>query len=58
MWKDYTQKDNQRLATAFQTIQGHKPGSRGISAVVDWQQYTGLLVTPTTELPCFRGHSR
>ncbi|BBN00072.1 regulatory associated protein of mTOR [Marchantia polymorpha subsp. ruderalis] len=43
VWKDYTQKDNQRLATAFQTIQGHKPGSRGISAVVDWQQYTGLL---------------
>ncbi|KAL2653954.1 hypothetical protein R1flu_022082 [Riccia fluitans] len=43
VWENYTEKDNQRLATAWQTIQGHKPGSRGMSAVVDWQQLTGLL---------------
>jgi len=44
VWRDYTQKDNQRLATAWQAVQGRKPGSRSISAVVDWQQMTGSLV--------------
>ncbi|CAM6087832.1 unnamed protein product [Calypogeia fissa] len=43
VWKDYMEKDKQRLATAWQTVQGHRPGSRGISAVVDWQQSSGLL---------------
>ncbi|XP_024365360.1 regulatory-associated protein of TOR 1 isoform X3 [Physcomitrium patens] len=43
VWRDYTQKDNHRLATAWQTVQGHKPGSRSIDAVVDWQQTTGYL---------------
>lgn len=44
VWKDYTQKGKHRLATAWQTVQGHRPGARGISAVVDWQQRTGCLV--------------
>ncbi len=44
VWRDYTQKDNQQLATAWQTVQGHRPGARSISAVVDWQQMTGCLV--------------
>lgn len=44
VWKDYTQRDKHRLATAWQTVQGHRPGARGISAVVDWQQMTGCLV--------------
>ncbi|CAM6060131.1 unnamed protein product [Sphagnum tenellum] len=43
VWRDYTQKDNQQLATAWQTVQGHRPGARSISAVVDWQQMTGCL---------------
>ncbi|KAJ7559940.1 hypothetical protein O6H91_04G107500 [Diphasiastrum complanatum] len=43
VWKDYTQKDKQRLATAWQTIHGHRPGARGVGAVVDWQQLTGYL---------------
>ncbi|KAG0616749.1 hypothetical protein M758_5G139500 [Ceratodon purpureus] len=43
VWKDYTQTDNHRLATAWQTVQGHKPGSRSISAVVDWHQMSGYL---------------
>ena len=44
MWKDYTQKDKHRLATSWQAVQGHRPGVRGIGAVVDWQQMTGYLV--------------
>ncbi|KAG0566271.1 hypothetical protein M758_7G048400 [Ceratodon purpureus] len=45
VWKDYTQKDKHRLATSWQAVQGHKPGVRGISAVVDWQQMTGYLAS-------------
>lgn len=44
VWRDYTQKDNHRLATSWQSVQGHKPGSRSISAVVDWHQLSGYLV--------------
>eukprot|EP00252_Welwitschia_mirabilis_P005146 TRINITY_DN15582_c0_g2_i1.p1 TRINITY_DN15582_c0_g2~~TRINITY_DN15582_c0_g2_i1.p1 ORF type:complete len:1293 (+),score=268.23 TRINITY_DN15582_c0_g2_i1:213-3881(+) len=43
VWKDYTDCDKQRLATAWQTIQGHRPGARGVNAVIDWQQSTGFL---------------
>lgn len=43
VWKDYTQRDKQKLATAWQTTQGHRPGARSVNAVVDWQQLTGFL---------------
>lgn len=43
VWKDYTQKDKQRLVTAWQTVQGHRPGVRSMNAVVDWQQLSGYL---------------
>eukprot|EP01018_Ginkgo_biloba_P027833 Gb_27558 [translate_table: standard] len=43
IWKDYAQKDKQRLATALQTTQGHRPGARSVNAVVDWQQLRGYL---------------
>ncbi|KAH9309836.1 hypothetical protein KI387_037747, partial [Taxus chinensis] len=43
VWKDYTQQDKQRLATAWQATQGHRPGARSVNAVVDWQQLTGYL---------------
>nr|PNR35773.1 hypothetical protein PHYPA_021623 [Physcomitrium patens] len=43
VWKDYTQKGKHRLASSWQAVQGHRPGARGISAVVDWQQMTGFL---------------
>uniref|UniRef100_A0A0C9S7U4 TSA: Wollemia nobilis Ref_Wollemi_Transcript_12752_5588 transcribed RNA sequence n=1 Tax=Wollemia nobilis TaxID=56998 RepID=A0A0C9S7U4_9CONI len=43
VWKDYTQRDKQRLATAWQATQGHKPGARSVNAVVDWQQLAGHL---------------
>jgi regulator-associated protein of mTOR len=48
VWRDYAEKDNQRLATAWQTVQGHRPGVRSINAVVDWQQLTGYLVLSCT----------
>lgn len=44
IWKDYHQKDKQKLVTAFSSIQGHKPGVRCLNAVVDWQQQSGYLV--------------
>lgn len=43
IWKDYHQKDKQKLVTAFSSIQGHKPGVRCLNAVVDWQQQSGYL---------------
>ncbi|XP_057866862.1 regulatory-associated protein of TOR 1 isoform X1 [Cryptomeria japonica] len=43
VWKDYTQRDRQKLATAWQATQGHRPGARSVNAVVDWQQLTGYL---------------
>lgn len=43
VWKDYTQNDKQQLVTAWQTIQGHRPGARNMKAVVDWQQSSGYL---------------
>lgn len=44
IWKDYTSKGEQKLVTAFSSIQGHKPGVRSLNAVVDWQQQSGYLV--------------
>ncbi|XP_010558401.1 PREDICTED: regulatory-associated protein of TOR 1 [Tarenaya hassleriana] len=43
IWRDYTTKGKQKLVTAFSSIQGHKPGARGLNAVVDWQQQSGYL---------------
>ncbi|KAG8650077.1 regulatory-associated protein of TOR 1 isoform X3 [Manihot esculenta] len=43
IWKDFTVKGKQKLVTAFSSIQGHKPGARSLSAVVDWQQQSGYL---------------
>eukprot|EP00246_Nothoceros_aenigmaticus_P010872 TRINITY_DN2780_c0_g1_i3.p1 TRINITY_DN2780_c0_g1~~TRINITY_DN2780_c0_g1_i3.p1 ORF type:complete len:984 (+),score=169.84 TRINITY_DN2780_c0_g1_i3:2-2953(+) len=44
VWKDFMRKDKQQMATAWQAVQGHRPGARSINAVVDWQQSTGYLV--------------
>lgn len=44
IWKDYTVRGRQRLVSAFSSIQGHRPGVRSVSAVVDWQQQSGYLV--------------
>ncbi|KAA3480030.1 regulatory-associated protein of TOR 1-like isoform X1 [Gossypium australe] len=43
IWKDYTVRGKQKLVTAFSSIQGHKPGVRSLSTVVDWQQQSGYL---------------
>lgn len=43
VWKDYTIKAKQKLVTAFSSVQGHRPGVRGMNAVVDWQQQSGYL---------------
>ncbi|KAF6174060.1 hypothetical protein GIB67_020242 [Kingdonia uniflora] len=43
IWKDYTVRDQQKLVTAFSSIQGHRPGVRSVNAVVDWQQQSGYL---------------
>ncbi|KAK4478407.1 hypothetical protein RD792_013876 [Penstemon davidsonii] len=43
IWKDYATKGQQKLVTAFPSIQGQKPGVRSLNAVVDWQQQSGYL---------------
>jgi regulator-associated protein of mTOR len=43
VWKDYSVKGKQKLATAFSSVQGHKPGVRSLNAVVDWQQTSGYM---------------
>ncbi|GFY95751.1 regulatory-associated protein of TOR 1 [Actinidia rufa] len=43
IWKDYTSKGNQKLVTAFSSVQGHRSGGRSVNAVVDWQQQSGFL---------------
>lgn len=43
IWKDYISKGQQKLVTAFSSIQGHRPGVRSVNAVVDWQQQSGCL---------------
>ncbi|WJX65760.1 Regulatory-associated protein of TOR, variant 2 [Trifolium repens] len=43
VWKDYSLRGKQKLATAFSSIHGHKPGVRSWNAVVDWQQQSGYL---------------
>ena len=45
IWKDYTRRGQQKLVTAFSSIQGHRPGVRSVKAVVDWQQQSGYLVS-------------
>ncbi|KAG8374469.1 hypothetical protein BUALT_Bualt11G0135600 [Buddleja alternifolia] len=42
IWKDYTSKGQQKLITAFGSIQGHGH-VRSVNAVVDWQQQSGYL---------------
>ncbi|KAL3830244.1 hypothetical protein ACJIZ3_019046 [Penstemon smallii] len=43
IWRDYTSRGQQKLVTAFASIQGHRPGVRSVNAVVDWQQQSGYL---------------
>ncbi|PSS23865.1 Regulatory-associated protein of TOR like [Actinidia chinensis var. chinensis] len=43
IWKDYTSKGDQKLVTAFSSVQGHRSGGRSVNAVVDWQQQSGYL---------------
>ncbi|GMH10001.1 hypothetical protein Nepgr_011842 [Nepenthes gracilis] len=43
IWKDYAQRGEQKLVTAFSSIQGHRPSVRSVNAVVDWQQQSGYL---------------
>ncbi|KAK9280041.1 hypothetical protein L1049_013726 [Liquidambar formosana] len=43
IWKDYSLNDEQKLVTAFSSIQGHRPGVRHTNSVVDWQQQSGYL---------------
>ncbi|XP_031397894.1 regulatory-associated protein of TOR 1 isoform X2 [Punica granatum] len=43
IWRDYTIRGQQKLVTAFSSIQGHKPGVRSLNTVVDWQQQSGYL---------------
>ncbi|KAK2373128.1 regulatory-associated protein of TOR 2 (RAPTOR2) [Trifolium repens] len=43
VWKDYSLKGKQKLATAFSSIHRHKPGVRSRNAVVDWHQQSGYL---------------
>ncbi|KAG5582222.1 hypothetical protein H5410_052849, partial [Solanum commersonii] len=43
IWKEYTARGQQKLVSAFSSIQGLRPGSRRVNAVVDWQQQSGYL---------------
>ncbi|WMV51803.1 hypothetical protein MTR67_045188 [Solanum verrucosum] len=43
IWKEYTARGQQKLVSAFSSIQGLRPGSRHVNAVVDWQQQSGYL---------------
>lgn len=45
IWKDYMQKGQQKLVTAFSSIPVHGHGTRNVNAVVDWQQQSGCLFT-------------
>lgn len=38
-------RGQQKLVTAFSSIQGHRPGVRSVNAVVDWQQQSGYMVS-------------
>ncbi|XP_019254811.1 PREDICTED: regulatory-associated protein of TOR 1-like isoform X4 [Nicotiana attenuata] len=44
IWKDYTERGQQKLVSAFSSIQGHRPVARSVNAVVDWQQQSGYLL--------------
>ncbi|XP_072974981.1 regulatory-associated protein of TOR 1 [Typha angustifolia] len=44
VWKNFTIIGNQKLVTAFSSVQGHRPGARSsTNAVIDWQQQSGYL---------------
>eukprot|EP00271_Cylindrocystis_brebissonii_P008119 TRINITY_DN22146_c0_g1_i1.p1 TRINITY_DN22146_c0_g1~~TRINITY_DN22146_c0_g1_i1.p1 ORF type:complete len:1612 (-),score=347.58 TRINITY_DN22146_c0_g1_i1:1787-6622(-) len=43
VWRNFSSPGRQRLASAWQAVQGHRPGARGNAAVVDWQQLMGYL---------------
>ncbi|CAI9779191.1 unnamed protein product [Fraxinus pennsylvanica] len=43
IWKDYMSKGHQKLVTAFSSVQGNRPGARGVNTVVDWQKQSGYL---------------
>nr|XP_009800408.1 PREDICTED: regulatory-associated protein of TOR 1 isoform X4 [Nicotiana sylvestris] len=44
IWKDYTERGQQKLVSAFSAIQGDRPVARSVNAVVDWQQQSGYLL--------------
>lgn len=50
IWKDYTSRGQQKLVTAFSSIHGHRVGMRSVNAVVDWQQQSGCLVHPDSQI--------
>ncbi|KAK4724677.1 hypothetical protein R3W88_027456 [Solanum pinnatisectum] len=43
IWKEYTARGQQKLVSAFSSIQGLRPGYHSVNAVVDWQQQSGYL---------------
>ncbi|KAK9734343.1 hypothetical protein RND81_04G133000 [Saponaria officinalis] len=43
IWKDYMQKGQQKLVTAFSSIPMQGPSTRNVNTVVDWQQQSGYL---------------
>eukprot|EP00898_Chlorokybus_atmophyticus_P006828 jgi/Chlat1/7146/Chrsp57S06820 len=43
VWRDFMEPGRPRLAAAWQAISGHRPGARNLGAVVEWNQYSGLL---------------
>ncbi|KAL8526523.1 hypothetical protein ACS0TY_015644 [Phlomoides rotata] len=43
IWKDYASLGQQKLVTAFSSIQGQTPGVPSVNAVVDWQPQSGYL---------------
>ncbi|XP_027768175.1 regulatory-associated protein of TOR 1-like isoform X2 [Solanum pennellii] len=43
IWKEYTARGQQKLVSAFSSLQGLRPGSHSVNAVVDWQQQSGYL---------------
>ncbi|XP_028106601.1 regulatory-associated protein of TOR 1-like isoform X1 [Camellia sinensis] len=43
IWKDYTSMGDQKLVTAFSSIQSIGPAFQNVGTVVDWQQQSGYL---------------
>ncbi|GAQ83620.1 HEAT repeat protein [Klebsormidium nitens] len=43
VWRNFAERGKQRLATAFNVLEGHRQSARAGGAVVDWQQLSGCL---------------